>query len=44
MCYQKPVEVLESLLEAGPLEPNRRGHAAMDEFDHFRTTKTTASC
>ncbi|WP_246530147.1 hypothetical protein [Paraburkholderia podalyriae] len=35
MCYQKPVQLLENLLEAVPLEPNERGHTAMDDFEHF---------
>ena len=35
MCYQKPVELLESLLEAVPLKPNDHGHTAEDDFDHF---------
>jgi hypothetical protein len=35
MCYQRPVELLENLLEAVPLEPNDRGFTAMDDFGHF---------
>ncbi|MDH6146295.1 MULTISPECIES: hypothetical protein [Paraburkholderia] len=35
MCYQKPVQLLENLLEAVPLEPHERGHTAMDDFEHF---------
>ncbi|MBB5419895.1 hypothetical protein [Paraburkholderia atlantica] len=33
--YQKPVELLEDLLETVPLGPNDRGHTAMDDFEHF---------
>ncbi|MFP4895835.1 hypothetical protein [Paraburkholderia sp. EG304] len=35
MCYQKPVQLLENLLEATPLVPNDRGFAAMVDFGHF---------
>jgi len=35
MCYQKPVELLDKLLEATPLAPNSRGHTPLDDFEHF---------
>ncbi|MGF6978937.1 hypothetical protein QFZ94_007452 [Paraburkholderia sp. JPY465] len=35
MCYQKPVQLLQNLLEATPLVPNDRGFAAMVDFGHF---------
>ncbi|MBB5429726.1 hypothetical protein OKW33_006416 [Paraburkholderia atlantica] len=35
MCYQKPVELVENLLDAEPLKANERDHTALDDFDHF---------
>lgn len=35
MCYQKPVELLDKMLEVTPLAPNSRGNTPMDDFEHF---------
>ncbi|MGF6439966.1 hypothetical protein QF001_000720 [Paraburkholderia youngii] len=39
MCYQKPVELLDNLLEAVPLAPNDRGFTAMDDSRVLRAER-----
>lgn len=35
MCYGKPEEMLVQVLQARPLKPNKYGHTALEEFEHF---------
>ena len=34
MCYGDPDELLNKLLEANPLVPNRLGNTPLDDFHH----------
>lgn len=35
MCYGNPQQMLAAILSARQLEPDRYGHTALDNFEHF---------